>query len=49
MSPLFLAVVDAAADNASKLAANIGAGALVLVIFAKFIQMVFFRKRNPKE
>ncbi|HWB06708.1 MAG TPA: hypothetical protein VG796_27035 [Verrucomicrobiales bacterium] len=49
MNSLFLAVVDAAADNASKLAAKIGVAAMFVAIFAKFIQMVFFRKRQPKE
>ncbi|HEX2747521.1 MAG TPA: hypothetical protein VHM91_05920 [Verrucomicrobiales bacterium] len=44
-----LAFVDEAADNASKLAANIAVGLMLAVFFVKFIQMVFFRKRKPRE
>ena|GEM_PF-4481372 len=45
---LELLAVTEAADNASQLAANIGVGALVVVIFVKFFQIVF-RKSKPRE
>jgi len=48
MSLLFFAAADAAPDNASQLG-NIAAGLMMAVFFIKFIQMAFFRKREPKE
>ena len=48
MTVEILAVTEAA-NNASQVAAKIGVGFMFAVFFAKFIQMVFVRKRKPKE
>jgi len=48
MINLIFAVTEAA-DNASKLAAQIGVWVAFAAIFAKFIQMIFRKKSKSKE
>lgn len=45
MTTLLLA---ASADTASKLVANLAVWAVIVACFAKCIQILFFKKKNPQ-